>query len=51
MIAVDLPGHGDSDTPSADEDLSHTETVLKMRKVVPFLFYMIGVLFLLGDES
>lgn len=49
VIAVDLPGHGDSDTPSEDEDLSHTETVQKMRKLLRKLefdttpFHLIGM--------
>ncbi|XP_060577092.1 monoacylglycerol lipase ABHD6-like [Ruditapes philippinarum] len=49
VIAVDLPGHGDSDTPSEDDDLSHTETVQKMRKLLRQLkfdetpFHLIGM--------
>ena len=33
VIAVDLPGHGDSDTPTDDYDISHMNTVLRMNKV------------------
>ena len=33
VIAVDLPGHGDSDTPTDDYDISHMNTVIKMHKV------------------
>ncbi|KAL4226086.1 hypothetical protein ACF0H5_014074 [Mactra antiquata] len=49
VIAVDLPGHGDSDTPSDNEDLSHTNTVDKMRKLLRELdldtepFHLIGM--------
>ncbi|KAH3881231.1 monoacylglycerol lipase abhd6-A-like [Dreissena polymorpha] len=34
VIAVDLPGHGDSDTPSEDEDISHRNTVKKMNQIL-----------------
>ena len=33
IIAVDLPGHGDSDAPTDDYDISHFNTVTKMHKV------------------
>jgi len=33
VIAVDLPGHGDSDTPGEEDDISHTHTVNKMHQV------------------
>lgn len=49
VIAVDLPGHGDSDTPAEHEELSHSNTVLKMRKLLQQLefdtypFHLIGM--------
>lgn len=30
VVAVDLPGHGDSDTPTEHMEISHTETVKRM---------------------
>lgn len=34
IIAVDLPGHGDSDAPTDDYDISHFNTVTKMHKLI-----------------
>ncbi|XP_052778927.1 monoacylglycerol lipase abhd6-B-like [Mya arenaria] len=49
VIAVDLPGHGDSDTPTEDEDISHTTTVKKMNQIICRLgleeepFHLVGM--------
>ena len=33
IIAIDLPGHGDSDTPTEDHDISHFNTCRKLHQV------------------
>lgn len=49
VIALDMPGHGDSDMPAFEEDISHKATVQKMNKIVKKMgfntepFHLVGM--------